>query len=544
MLILLNLLAAVSLLIWGTYIVRTGVMRVFGAKLRVVLSRSVDKKPLAFIAGIAVTALVQSSNATTLLVTSFVAQDLVALAPALVIVLGADVGTALMARILTFNLSWLSPLLIFVGVLFFLTRKRSRAGQLGRVAIGLGLILLALSLIVEVMHPVTQAHGVQVIFSSLTGDIILDTLVGALFALISYSSLSAVLLTATLTATHVIAFDVALCLVVGANLGSGILAMINHSAANQAARRMALGSLLFKLAGSVMVLPMIHVLPAALQKIPVNDAERVIYFHVVYNLVRCLIMVPFTGVMARLCQWLISQPPESQTGLQAKYLDPAALETPALGLANATRETLRIGDSVGQMLELWHQEILGKSQQRKVLRQINDDIGKLHTAVKLYLAQMPQESLIEQEMCRWQEIIEMSLNMQQSADIIERMGSEVEKKSLQQRQPFSSQGLEELLALYQQLKANLQLSLPVFFSRDIASARRLRRYKHRFRIMARRYSYAHVNRLHQQNVQSMETSALHLNLLEDMKRLNSLFCSVAYAVLDKMDEDDKREEIT
>ena len=147
MLTLLHLLSAVAMLVWGTHIVRTGVMRVFGARLRTVLSRSVEKKPLAFCAGIGVTALVQSSNATTMLVTSFVAQDLVALTPALVIVLGADVGTALMARILTFDLSWLSPLLIFIGVIFFLGRKQSRVGQLGRVGIGLGLILLALELI-------------------------------------------------------------------------------------------------------------------------------------------------------------------------------------------------------------------------------------------------------------------------------------------------------------------------------------------------------------------------------------------------------------
>ena len=221
MLTLLHLLSAVALLVWGTHIVRTGVMRVFGARLRTVLSGSVEKKPLAFCAGIGVTALVQSSNATTMLVTSFVAQDLVALAPALVIVLGADVGTALMARILTFDLSWLSPLLIFIGVIFFLGRKQSRAGQLGRVGIGLGLILLALELIVQAVTPITQANGVQVIFASLTGDIMLDALIGAVFAIVSYSSLAAVLLTATLTAAGVISFPVALCLVIGANLGSG-----------------------------------------------------------------------------------------------------------------------------------------------------------------------------------------------------------------------------------------------------------------------------------------------------------------------------------
>ncbi len=111
------------------------------------------------------------------------------LMPALVMVLGADVGTALMARVLTFDLSWLSPLLIFIGVIFFLGRKQTRAGQLGRVGIGLGLILLALELIVRGRTPHNpRANGVQVIFASLTGDIMLDALIGAVFAIISYSS--------------------------------------------------------------------------------------------------------------------------------------------------------------------------------------------------------------------------------------------------------------------------------------------------------------------------------------------------------------------
>lgn len=156
MLTLLNLLSAIALLIWGTHIVRTGILRVYGSHLRKVLSNNISKRPMAFAAGIGVTALVQSSNATALLVTSFVAQGLMALTPALAIMLGADVGTALMARVLTFDLSWLSPLLIFLGVIFFLSRKQTRAGQLGRVGIGLGLMLLALELIVAAATPITQ----------------------------------------------------------------------------------------------------------------------------------------------------------------------------------------------------------------------------------------------------------------------------------------------------------------------------------------------------------------------------------------------------
>lgn len=537
MLTLLNLLSAVALLVWGTHIVRTGIMRVYGADLRRVLSRSIEQKPMAFLAGIGVTTLVQSSNATTLLVTSFVAQNLVSLTPALVVVLGADVGTAIMARILTFDLSWLSPLFIFFGVVFFLGRKQTRAGQLGRASIGLGLILLALQLIVEAARPITQASGVQVLFSSLTGDIMLDALIGAVFAIISYSSLAAVLITATLTATGVISFKVALCLVIGANLGSGLLAMINASGSNAAGKRVALGSLLFKLIGCVIILPFVNPVAIWLDKLPVSDEELVIFFHVFYNLIRCVVLVPFADPMARLCRRLISDDTESALILKPKHLDRSALDTPALALVNAARESLRMGDVLEQMLDAFSKVVHGEPREERTVRRLDDDVDVLYTAIKLYLARMPKEDLGEEDSRRWSEIIEMSLNLEQAGDIIERMSSDVADKSLAARRAFSAEGLKELEALHEQLIANLRLSLSVFLSHDVTSAKRLRRAKHRFRLMIRRYSHAHVDRLHQKNVQSIETSSLHLGLLGDMKRLNSLFCATAYTVLEQPDDE-------
>lgn len=541
MLTLLHLLSAVALLVWGTHIVRTGIMRVYGANLRRVLSDSVEKKPLAFVSGIGVTALVQSSNATALLVTSFVAQGLVGLAPALVIMLGADVGTALMARVLTFDLSWLSPLLTLVGVFLFLSRKQTRVGQMGRVCIGLGLIVLALELIVAAATPITQAAGVKVLFSSLTGDVMLDALTGALFAIVSYSSLAAVLLTATLTASGVISLKVALCLVIGANLGSGLLAVINTSGQNAAGRRVALGSLLFKLVGCVLVLPFVSYLAEVMTRLPGENEELVIYFHVFYNLIRCLVLIPLAGPMARLCETLIADVAADDPRLRPRHLDASALDTPTLALANAARETLRMGDVVEHMMIL-HREVLhGKNGQDKEVRRLDDDVDVLYTAIKLYLAQIQKEDLGEEDSRRWAEIIEMALNLEQAGDIIERMTGDVAAKSHAARRAFSAEGLTELDTLHERLVGNLRLSLSVFLSGDLTSAKRLRRSKHRFRILDRRYAHAHVDRLHQQNVQSIETSSLHLGLLGDMKRLNSLFCAVAYNVLDQDERDDERE---
>ena len=536
MLTLLDLLSAVALLIWGTHIVRTGILRVYGSQLRRVLSQNMSKRPLAFVAGILVTAVVQSSNATAMLVTSFVGQSLMGLTPALAIMLGADVGTAVMSRILTFDLSWLSPLLIFLGVIFFLSRKQTRVGQLGRVGIGLGLIILALQLIVTAAAPITQAAGVKVLFASLTGDILLDALVGAMFALISYSSLAAVLLTATLAGAEIISLPVAIGLVIGANIGSGLLAFLSTSMQNVAGRQVALGSLLYKLIGLLLIIPVLTPLVHWMETLEVSPSSLVISFHVIYNSLRCLIMLPTVGPMGRLCASILPQQAEVNGAVKPRHLDLTALATPSLALANAVRETLRMGDLIDSMLNAM-QEVLRGNQTAvtQEVRRLNDDVEVLYNAIKLYLAQMPREDLSDQDNRRWAEIIELTINLELASGLIERMLRKVQQQKTSQRRSFSDVGLEELSGLHEQLMANLRLGLSVFLSGDPESARQLLREKRRFRAQERRLAHAHVSRLQRKIVQSIETSSLHLELIADMKRLNSLFCSSAYAVLETSD---------
>jgi phosphate:Na+ symporter len=533
MLTLLDLLSAVALLIWGTHIVRTGILRVYGSQLRHVLSQNMSKRPLAFIAGIVVTALVQSSNATAMLVTSFVGQRLMMLTPALAIMLGADVGTALMARVLTFDLSWLSPLLIFLGVIFFLSRKQTPAGQLGRVGIGLGLIVLALQLIVTAAAPITHAAGVKVLFASLTGDLMLDALVGAMFALISYSSLAAVLLTATLAGSEIISLPVAIGLVIGANIGSGLLAFLSTNMQNVAGRQVALGSLLYKLIGLLLIIPVLDPLVKWMDTLDFSPQSLVISFHLTYNTLRCLLMLPSVSPMARLCTWLLPERPETNGVAKPRHLDATALATPSLALANAVRETLRLGDLIESMLMVMQEVLNGTQTAVNVeMRRLNDDAEALYNAIKLYLAQMPREDLGEQDSRRWAEIIELAINLKLASDLIERMLRKVQQQKTAQRRSFSDVGLEELTGLHSQLLLNLRLGLSVFVSADPESARQLLREKRRFRAQERRLAHAHVSRLQRKVVQSLETSSLHLELIADMKRLNSLFCISAYAVLE------------
>src|SRR5262245_36266007 len=275
---LLNLLAGVSLLVWGTHIVRTGILRLYGGDLRRFLRRSVSKKPSAFFAGLGVTGLLQSSTATALIVAAFAGQGLIGTAPALAVMLGADVGTSLVVLMLSYDLSWLAPFLIFTGVVMFLSRQATNIGRFGRILIGLGLIMFALQWISVAAKPVVQAAGVKVIFASLTGDVLLDMLVAALFTILCYSSLAVVLLMAALASLSVISLPVALGLVLGANLGSGLLGMISTLRSPPEARRVTLGNFLFKVIGCVLAIPLLSHIDSWISGLDLDPAREVVLF--------------------------------------------------------------------------------------------------------------------------------------------------------------------------------------------------------------------------------------------------------------------------
>jgi phosphate:Na+ symporter len=531
---LLKLLAALALLVWATHIVRTDILRVYGPQLRRFLSTSATQRGYAFMAGVGVTSLVQSSNATAVIVCAFVAHGLVGLAPALAIMLGADVGTALMAGLLSFDLSWISPLVIFCGVVVYLSCRHTRTGRLGRAAIGLGLILLALELIGAATQPMTHAAGIKLLFASLTGDVLLDVVVGAVLAMLTYSSLAAVLLAATLASSTVITLKVGLCMVVGANLGSGVLALIGASRQNAAGRRVALGSMLFRLGGAVLVLPLMDRMPDWIGALGLDWRGGIVAFHVLYNSLRCGAALALVAPMARLCVWLVPDSErDNDTVVRPRYLDPTTIDTPALALANAAREVLRMGEIVENMLSSLLPVIRDNDLASATrIRKLDDDVDKLYTAVKMFLARVSREKMDDEQIRRWTDIIALTINLEQAGDIIERIVTDVEEKKIAKQRNFSNAGLAEVCEMHSRLVASLLLGMSVFLNKDLKSAQRLLAEKESFRDLERAYAQTHLVRLAGETPQSIETSSLHLDLISDMKRLHSLFCSTAYSVLD------------
>jgi len=530
---LLNLIAAIALLVWGTNIVRTGVLRVYGAGLRQVLRRSMEGQGSAFIAGLGVTGLLQSSTATALLTSSFVAQGLLTTSAALAVMLGADVGTATMVQVLALDLRWLAPLAIIVGVVVYLSRRNERAGQIGRIILGFGVMILALQLISAATAPLAHGAGVKTLFAQISGDLLLDVLIGALFAVLCYSSLAVVLLVATLAGSNVLPAHVAIPLVLGANLGSGILAILSTWRSDAVARRVPLGNFLFKAAGVALGITVLPFLAPWLRQLDTNPRDLVVIFHFAFNAALAVVFMHFTPKIAELTESWLPDKRSNENGAQPRYLDPVALATPALALGNAARETIRLADTVQDMLAgLLTVLRSNDAHLAEALRQRDDEIDRLYSAIKRYLAQISREALDAGESRRWSEVIQFTINMEHVGDIIERGLLDVAERKIRHGLSFSDAGIAEITDLHARLVANLQLAVAVFLNGDLKSAQSLMSEKVAFRELEMRYADQHLLRLSDNTRQSIETSSLHLDLLADFKRINSLFCSVAYPILE------------
>jgi phosphate:Na+ symporter len=533
MLHLLNLLAAIALLVWGTHIVRTGVLRVFGESLRGVLAKSFSNRITSLFAGLGVTTVVQSSTATCLIVASFVGKGLVATPAALAVILGADVGTALMTVAFSFDLSWLSPLLIFVGVVLFISRQDTVTGRIGRVLIGLGLITLALQLIVGATHPLTESPAVRALLVALPHDVMLDVVVGAVLTVLSYSSLAIVLLTAALASSGLLPAPVALGLVLGANLGSGLLAMIATSGASPQVRRLPLGNLIFKTLGALGAIPLMPQAHVLLQQLVPDVHQQVVLFHLGFNVLLALAFISCTGLVGRTVERILKEPRGAADIARPRHLDPSALATPSLAITCAAREALHQADVVETMLRgilpvLRHNDLVLAEQ----LRHMDDTVDELYTAIKFYLTQISRESLSEREGRRWTDIVSFTINMEQIGDIIERVIQDIEDKKIRKSRSFSDAGMAEIVHLHERLMSNLRLGMSVFLDGHVRDAQKLLEEKARFRDLEHEYAATHIARLQDNTAQSIETSSLHIDLISDLKRINSHICSIAYPILE------------
>ena len=546
--LLIDLAGQVGLLLWGTHMVSTGVQRGFGTALRRALERNLGHRWLAFLTGVGVTTLLQSSTATGLMAMSFAAAGVIALAPALAVMLGANVGTALVTQVLSFNVGLVAAPLLLAGVLTFRWSNGSRIKNVGRAAIGLGLMILALTGLQHTLAPVENTPLLRSILESLSGDPVLAVLVASLLTWACHSSVAIVLLVASLAGSHLLGGPATLALVCGANLGGAMPALVHAS--TPVARRLPLGNLLVRLTGVAVLLPWLPEVVRLLHVVTPSDARLAVDFHVAFNLALALAFLPIVKRLAALLVRLLPDPPQPTDPGRPLYLESAALDSATVALANATRETLRMADMVEGMLKTSLEVFRTQDRERAAGVSATDRaIGQLGSAIRGYLVAIGSEQTLDdaREGARLQDILSAVINVEHVSDIIANSLMEFAVKQQKRGQALTAEELEAIAVMHAELFESLRLAMTIFLRDDQAAAQRLVQRKARLRELEAETTALAVQRLRDATLAgraagpdaapSAPDESSVLRVVRDLRRIHSHLAGFAYPVLHRVRPD-------
>jgi phosphate:Na+ symporter len=532
--VILDLAGGIALLIWATRMVRTGVLRAFETPLRRLLARA-SRPPAALFAGIGAATALQSATATALLLVSFAERGLITLGPALAVMLGADVGSTLVVQAMAFDLRALVPVLLIAGVVLFLNGRESRTRQVGRIAIGLALMIVALGMIVAASAPLTKSPVLGAVLAAVGTDPLAPAAIAALLAWGVHSSVAVVLLLAALATGGVIGPDAVPALVLGVNLGAGLIPLGLASGTTAAGRRVLVGNLAFRAVGAAVGLATLPFWREAWVGLDLSPALSVAALHTAFNAVLAVVLLPFVGTTARILERVIPDPPVEAEDREERprHLDPALLDTPAQALGAASREVLHLADRVEAMLadailafedppRLKPEDVSGR----------DDAIDRIEEEIKLYLTALSRRALSEEEARRCFDLIVFTSHLEHVGDIIDKSLMLLADKKVRRGVHFTDDGWGEIVALHRTVLEQMRLAVTVFVTRDEAMARDLVSRKDRLRALEREAVRRHLDRLRGGSVQAIESSSVHLDVIRDLKSINAHVASVAYPILE------------
>lgn len=535
--VFLHLAGGVALLIWAVRMVRTGVVRAFGSSLRSVLASATRNRVTAVLAGAGVTVLMQSATATAMLLTSFSRRGLVPLAMALAVVLGADVGSAVAAQLLSLNVSHLWPIFVAVGVVTFLVSDSDRPQCIGRALIGLGLLTLSLQHLRSTVVPLAESETFGLVLAALAGEPILAAILAAGITWAAHSSLAVVLVIATLALTGAVTPTLAIAAVLGANVGAAAAPLSANWGAAAETKRVPFGNLIMRGTVAAVLIPFAGLLADVAASFGLDGARLTVDAHLAFNILVALVFVPLVGPVSRLLERIVPATPQPADPARPRYLANVPADVSSEALAAAHREALALGDRVEAML-VKSMEALESGDPKLIreLRSADDAVDAVNEAIKLHLVRMSRKGMSEEDSRRFMEILSFTTNLEHIGDVIDKQLLEMAEKKGRAHLAFSSEGLADLKVFHARVASNFSTALNVFATGDPDLARRLFAEKTAIRDLERHFAERHYARLRAGVTLSMETTSIHMDVLRDLKRIHGHFVIVAQPILEACGE--------
>lgn len=530
--IILNLAAAAALLIWAVRLVRTSFERAFSSQMRQWLKLTTGNRLTAAMTGVGISIMLQSSTAVALLLASFMPASAMSVSMGLAIILGADLGSAIVVQILSSRISLLTPLLLLSGVFFFMRTNRRVLRQIGRILIGLSLIFVSLGMISEASAPLANNAAIKNIFIYLSDDLLTGFVLAAFLAWMMHSSIAAVLLFATLAANGVLPLNAAFAMTLGANLGGSFIAVFLTLKSDINIRKVVLANLLLRGGGALVALGLIHEFDIINHIFGATSQLKVLNFHLFFNaavlLAGIILLTPASGFVAI----LLPEKQDAEELSMRSVLDLSVQNEPARAFACVRRELVDMGNRIENMLrdamdlfENYDENIAER------LRAEQRNIAKNAFDLRVYLSGIRSDDPNEDTGTRAFDFAGTATNLESGADAIGRKIVTLAKRMHHDRTHFSEDGRHELMDFYDKVLRNIQQGILVLMSEDVETARELVAQKEMIRELNQKLERKHLTRLRQGLTETIETSAIHIDLLRSLKVLNTGFAMIAYPLL-------------
>jgi phosphate:Na+ symporter len=532
-LVLFALLGGTALLLYGVRLVGEGLQRAAGTRLRHVLSTLTGDRFRALLVGAGVTAVLQSSSATTVMLVGFASAGLLTLRQTIGVILGADIGTTVTVQLLAFNLLGFAPLVVFLGWLVY-TAFGGTVRYIGQAILGFGFLFLGMSLIADGTAPLKQSALFGDLFQALVGQPILLLLLAAVFSALVRSSAATIGIALSFATSGLMNLDGAMPIIFGANVGTAATALVAAIGANAEARRVAAAHAIFKVVGVLIFLPLSVAFADLVRHTTDDPARQIANAHSLFNLLVALLFLPFTRIAADVFTRII--PDTGRTELGAMYLNPNVLDTPAVALGQAVREVLRMGDAVLQSLR--DTIVVFERDDEQLMKEVvrrDDLIDRLEEDIKQYIVKLGEHALTEEQSERESALLFTVVNLEEIGDVIEKELMELAEKKIRGHYRFSPQGWKEITDLHAMVIENLELAISAVATQDHSIAEKVVRHKSNINLMERRLRGSHMQRLRDGLRETIDTSSIHLDVLAGLKRVNSLVAGIGYAVLGQHD---------
>ncbi|WFD11055.1 Na/Pi cotransporter family protein [Tepidibacter hydrothermalis] len=531
--IALGILGGLGLFLYGMNLMGEGLQKAAGEKLKKIIEMLTSNRFMGVLVGVFVTAIIQSSSATTVMVVGFVNAGIMQLSQAIGVIMGANIGTTVTAQLVSFELTQLAPAAVGIGMVIYLFASKEKSKQLAEILIGFGILFIGMDFMKDAVKPLREFPAFREMLVGFGSNTFLGIFMGFAMTVILQSSSAAMGILLALSSEGLLPLSSALPILYGQNIGTCVTAILSSIGATRNAKRAAIVHLTFNVLGTLIFAIILSKPTIALvTKMNQTDVTRQIAnVHTLFNIVNVVILFPFAPLIVKLAMKLLPETEDENNGRVTKYLDSRILETPSIALANTIRECLHMGNITKKSLENAMDGFFNwsKEEAKKTFKK-EKKINALQREIIDYLIKLSNKAISGEN----REIVDGLFN---TVNDIERVGdhadniAELVVDGIEKDIPFSKEALEELRTMFDKVMEVYKSSLKCMKTNDIDLAFKVIKMEEQIDIMEKTCRTTHIYRLNK-SLCNPESGIMFLEMISNMERIGDHSSNIARAVID------------